>query len=195
MLDFRDLTLQDSVMAHEFTTSYLKDAADMFRYYKRLGDRAMEQTPEEGLFATPDAESNSIAIIVKHLAGNMRSRWTDFLTTDGEKPDRNRDSEFEAAPATRIGLLDMWETAWKLVFDALASLTERDLGRTIPIRGEAHSVMQAINRQLTHYAYHVGQIVYLAKHFAGPEWKSLTVPRGKSGEFNSKMALGKASQR
>ena len=182
-------------MAHEFTTSYLKDTADLFRYYKRLGDRAMQQTPDEGLFATLDAESNSIAIIVKHLSGNMRSRWTDFLTTDGEKPDRNRDSEFEAPPATRIGLLDMWEAGWKLAFDSLAPLTEADLGRTIPIRGEAHSVMQAINRQLTHYAYHVGQIVYLAKHFAGPEWKSLTVPRGKSAELNAKMASGKVSQR
>jgi hypothetical protein len=195
LLDFCDVTLQDSDMAHEFTTSYLKDTADLFRYYKRLGDRAMQQTPDEGLFATLDAESNSIAIIVKHLSGNMRSRWTDFLTTDGEKPDRNRDSEFEAPPATRIGLLDMWEAGWKLVFDSLAPLTEADLGRTIPIRGEAHSVMQAINRQLTHYAYHVGQIVYLAKHFAGPEWKSLTVPRGKSAELNAKMASGKVSQR
>ena len=194
MLDFPDLTLQDSVMAHEFTTSYLKDASDLCRYYKRLGDRAMEQTPDEGLFATLDAESNSIAIIVKHLAGNMRSRWTDFLTTDGEKPDRNRDSEFEAPPTTRIALLDLWESGWKPVFEALAPLTEADLGRTIPIRGEPHSVMQAINRQLAHYAYHVGQIVYLAKHFAGPEWKSLTVPRGKSAELNAKMAPRKASQ-
>ena len=182
-------------MAHEFTTSYLKDTADLFRYYKRLGDRAMQQTPDEGLFATLDAESNSIAIIVKHLSGNMRSRWTDFLTSDGEKPDRNRDSEFEAPPATRIGLLDMWEAGWKLVFDSLAHLTEADLGRTIPIRGEAHSVMQAINRQLTHYAYHVGQIVYLAKHFAGPDWNALTIPRRKSAEFNSRVAAGKASQR
>ena len=109
----------------------------------------MEQVPDDALFATLDAESNSIAIIVKHLAGNMRSRWTDFLTTDGEKPDRNRDSEFEAPPETRAELLALWESSWKLVFDALAPLTEADLGRTIHIRGEAHSVMQAINRQLS----------------------------------------------
>ena len=140
-----------------------------------------------------DAESNSIAIIVRHLAGNMKSRWTDFLTSDGEKPDRNRDSEFEVTPTTRAELIALWESSWKIVFDALAALTEEDLGRTIHIRGEAHSVMQAINRQLTHYAYHVGQIVYLAKHFAGPEWKSLTVPRNKSSEFNAKVATGKAS--
>jgi hypothetical protein len=182
-------------MAHELTNSYLKDAADLFRYYKRLGDRAMEQVPDDGLFATLDEESNSIAIIVKHLAGNMRSRWTDFLTTDGEKPDRNRDSEFEAPPTTRIGLLDLWESSWKLVFEALAPLAETDLARTIPIRGEAHSVMQAINRQLTHYAYHVGQIVYLAKHFAGPGWTSLTVPRGKSAQLNARMASVEASRR
>jgi hypothetical protein len=182
-------------MAHESTNSYLKDAADLFRYYKRLGDRAIEQVPDEGLFATLDAESNSIAVIVKHLAGNMRSRWTDFLTSDGEKPDRNRDSEFEAPPTTRIGLLDQWESGWKLVFDSLAPLTDADLTRSVPIRGEAHSVMQAMNRQLAHYAYHVGQIVYLAKHFSGAEWKSLTVPRGKSAEFNAKMASGNTSQR
>jgi hypothetical protein len=182
-------------MAHEFTTSYLKDSMDVFRYYKRLGDRAMEQVPDDGLFAMMDAESNSIAIIVKHLAGNMRSRWTDFLATDGEKPDRNRDSEFEAPPATRIGLLDLWESSWKLVFEALAPMAEEDLTRTIHIRGEAHSVMQAVNRNLTHTAYHVGQIVYLAKHFAGPGWKTLTVPRGKSAEFNAKVSSGKASQR
>ena len=196
VLDFLDATLQDSGMALEFTTSYLKDSTDLFRYYKRLGDRAMEQVPDDALFATLDAESNSIAIIVKHLAGNMRSRWTDFLTSDGEKPDRNRDTEFEAPPATRAELLALWESSWKIVFDALAPLTDTDLGRTIHIRGEAHSVMQAINRQIvTHYAYHVGQIVYLAKHFAGSKWNSLTVPRGKSAEFNAKVASGKASQR
>ena len=166
-------------MPLEFTTSYVKDSTDLFRYYKKLADRAMEQVPDDGLFTTLDAESNSIAIIVKHLAGNMRSRWTYFLTSDGEKPDRKRDSEFEAPPATRAELLAMWESSWKIVFDSLSPLTDADLSRTIYIRGEAHSVMQAINRQLGHYAYHVGQIVYLAKHFAGPGWKSLTVPRGK----------------
>ncbi len=182
-------------MPLEFTTSYVKDSTDLFRYYKKLADRAMEQVPDEGLFATLDAESNSIAIIVKHLTGNMRSRWTDFLTSDGEKPDRNRDMEFEAPPATRAELIAMWESNWKLVFDALAPLTDADLGRTIYIRGEGHSVMQAINRQIAHYSYHVGQIVYLAKHFSGPEWKALTVPRNKSAEFNARVASGKASQR
>jgi Protein of unknown function (DUF1572) len=182
-------------MALEFTTSYLKDSAEVLRYYKRLGERAIEQTPDAGLFATLDAESNSIAIIVKHLHGNMRSRWTDFLTTDGEKPDRNRDTEFEAAAKTRAELMAQWENGWKHVFDALAQLAEPDLSRTVYIRMEAHSVMQAINRALGHYAYHTGQIVYLAKHFAGTGWKALTVPRGKSAEFSANVASGKASQR
>ena len=182
-------------MAHEFTTSYLKDATHLFRYYKRLGDRAMEQVADDALFATLDAESNSIAIIVKHLAGNMRSRWTDFLTTDGEKPGRNRDAEFEAPPKTRAELMTLWESNWKLLFDALAQLTEADLARTVTIRGEAHSVLQAISRNVTHAAYHAGQIVYLAKHFAGPKWNSLTVPHGKSLEFNARAASGKAPQR
>ena len=179
-LDFDAATRQHSGMALEFTTSYLKDSIDLFRYYKRLGDRAMEQAPDEALFATLDAESNSIAIIVKHVAGNMRSRWTDFLTSDGEKSSRNRESEFEAPPKTRAELMALWESNWKIVFDALAPLTEADLGRTVHIRGEAHSVMQAINRNLTHTAYHVGQIVYLAKHFAGSKWNALTIPRGRS---------------
>jgi hypothetical protein len=180
-------------MALEFTTSYLKDSTEVLRYYKRLGERAMEQTPEAGLFATLDAESNSIAIIVKHIHGNMRSRWTDFLTTDGEKPDRNRDTDFEGAPKTRADLLAQWEAGWKHVFDALAGLTESDLTRKVIIRTEAHSVMQAINRALAHYAYHTGQIVYLAKHFAGANWKALTIPRGKSAEINAKMASRQSS--
>jgi len=182
-------------MAVELTTSYLKDSADVLRYYKRLGERAMEQAPDPGLFATLDAESNSIAIVVKHMHGNMRSRWTDFLSSDGEKPDRNRDTEFEAPPKSRAELMALWEAGWKLIFDALAPLTEGDLNRTVYIRTEAHSVMQAINRQLAHYAYHTGQIVHLAKHFAGSNWKALTVPRGKSAEFNAKMASGQSSKR
>jgi Protein of unknown function (DUF1572) len=182
-------------MALAFTTSYLKDATAVYRYYKGLADRAMEQVSDDVLFSLLDADSNSIAIVVKHMAGNMRSRWTDFLDTDGEKPDRNRDTEFEDPPATRVGLLSLWESSWKLVFDALLPLADADLGRTIYIRGEAHSVMQAINRNLTHTAYHVGQIVCLAKHFAGTRWNSLTVPRGKSADFNDRVASGKASQR
>ena len=182
-------------MALEFTTSCLKDSVDLLHFYKKLGDRAMAQANDEALFTTIDNESNSIAIIVKHLAGNMRSRWTDFLTSDGEKPDRDRDSEFEAPPKTRAELLSLWESAWQLAFDALAPLTDADLSRTAYIRSEPHSVMQTIHRQLGHYAYHVGQIVYLAKHFAGPDWNALTIPRHKSADFNAKVAAGKASQR
>src|SRR6202158_5162926 len=182
-------------MAHQFTTSYLRDSVDVFRYYKKLGERAMAQCPDEALFTTLDAESNSIAISVKHMSGNMRLRWTDFLTSDGEKPDRNRDTEFETPPKTRAELMALWEATWKLVVDAVEPLTDADLGRKIPIRGEAHSVMQAINRQMGHYAYHVGQIVYLAKHFAGSKWKTLSVPRRKSAEYNERVASGKASQR
>jgi uncharacterized damage-inducible protein DinB len=186
---------QDTGMAHQFTTSYIKDATDLFRYYKGLGERAMAQAPDEAFLATLDEESNSIAIIVKHLAGNMRSRWTDFLTSDGEKPDRNRDTEFETPPQTRAEVLAMWERGWKCVFEALAQLTDADLNRSIPIRTEPHSVMQAINRQIAHYSYHVGQIVYLAKHFAGTNWRAITVPRRKSAEFNARVASGEASQR
>lgn len=182
-------------MALEFTTSYLQDATDVFRYYKRLGERAMEEAPEAGLFATLDAESNSIAIIVKHLHGNLSSRWTDFLTSDGEKPDRNRDSEFEAAATTRAEVMAQWQAGWKCLFDTLAQLKEADLAKRVIIRTEAHSVMQAINRGLAHTVYHVGQIVYLAKHFSGANWKALTIPRGKSAEFMADVAAGKKSQR
>ncbi len=182
-------------MALEFTTSYLKDAIAVFRQYKRLGERAMEQVTDEQLFTSLDAEANSIAIIVKHMTGNMRSRWTDFLSTDGEKADRNRDSEFVDPPSTRQALLADWENGWARVFSAIEPLAEADLGRTVTIRGEAHSVMQAINRQLAHYPHHVGQIVLLAKHFACDRWQSLSVPRNRSAEFNRQVAAGKASQR
>lgn len=185
-------------MAHELTTSYVKDATDLFNYYKKLGERAMAQCPDEGLFAVLDAESNSIAIIVKHLSGNMRSRWTDFLTTDGEKPDRNRDTEFEKPPNTRAELLELWERGWKYLFDALTLLKDSDMTRTVTIRTEPHSVMQAINRQLTHYAHHVGQIVFLAKHLTARtagKWDSLSVPRGQSKEFSADVAAGRKSQR
>lgn len=182
-------------MALEFTTSYIEDSVAVFRYYKRLAERAMEQVADDQLFAVLDDEANSIAIIVKHMAGNMRSRWTDFLTTEGEKPDRNRDTEFVDAPATRDALLAIWEDGWNRLFAAIEPLTDDDLRRAVAIRGEAHSVMQAINRQLAHYPYHVGQIVLLAKHFASDHWQSLTVPRNKSAEFNRKIAAGEASQR
>lgn len=182
-------------MALEFTTLYLKDSIEVLRYYKRLAERAIAQVPDDALLASPDAESNSIAVIVKHLAGNMRSRFTDFLTSDGEKPDRKRDTEFESPPQTRAELMAMWETGWQHVFDALTPLTEAQLSQKVYIRSEAHSVTQAINRQLAHYAYHVGQIVYVGKHFAAANWTALTIPRGKSAEFTSRVASGKASQR
>ena len=182
-------------MALKFTTSYIEDALAVFRQYKQLGERAMQQVTDEQLFASLDGEANSIAILVKHLTGNMRSRWTDFLTTDGEKPTRNRDSEFVDPPATREILLRDWEEGWACVFRAIEPLTDADLPRTVTIRGEAHSVMQAINRQLAHYPQHVGQIVLLAKHWAGPQWQSLSVPRNRSAKFNRKVAAGEASQR
>lgn len=182
-------------MALEFTTSYLRDSLTLLRYYKGLAERAMAQVPDERLTATLDAEMNSIATVVKHLAGNMRSRWTDFLTSDGEKPNRNRDTEFEDPPQSRADLLALWEAGWACVFSALEPLTEADLQRTVTIRGEAHSVMQAINRQVAHYAYHTGQIVMLAKHFQCHAWKSLSVPRRQSAEFNRKVLAGDASQR
>jgi hypothetical protein len=182
-------------MALKFTTSYLEDSLAVFRYYKKLSERAMDQVADEHLFATLDEEANSIAIVVKHMTGNMRSRWTDFLTSDGEKPDRNRDSEFVDPPATREALLKDWEDGWQRLFDTLEPLTDGDLTRTVTIRGEPHSVMQAINRQLAHYPHHVGQIVLLAKHFACDRWQSLSVPRNKSTEFNRKVAAGEASQR
>ena len=166
-------------MALQFTTSHLEDSLALFRYYKKLGEDAMAQVTDEELCLTLDAEMNSIAQIVKHMAGNMRSRWTDFLTTDGEKPDRQRDSEFVEPPSTRAELMRVWEAGWDSVWRALGPLSESDLGRTVTIRGENHSVMQAINRQLAHYAYHIGQIVMLAKHFRAGQWKSLTVPKNK----------------
>jgi hypothetical protein len=182
-------------MALKFTTSYIEDSLAVFWQYKQLGERAMAQVGDEQLFALLDDEANSIAIIVKHLTGNMRSRWTDFLTTDGEKPTRNRDCEFVDPAATREALLCEWEEGWACVFRAIEPLTDADLTRTVTIRGEAHSVMQAINRQLAHYPQHVGQIVLLAKHWAGSQWQSLSVPKNKSAEFNRKVAAGEASQR
>ena len=182
-------------MALEFTISYVQDSIAVFGYYKKLAERAMAQVSNEQLFTAIDPEANSIAIIVKHMAGNMRSRWTDFLTSDGEKPNLHRDSEFEHPPASRAELMDLWESGWACLFSALQPLTDVDLSRTVTIRGEAHSVMQAINRQLAHYPHHVGQIVLLAKHFAGERWQSLSVPRGQSAEFNRQVLSHEASQR
>jgi uncharacterized damage-inducible protein DinB len=166
-----------------------------FRRYKSLGERAMAQIQDDQLQVALDPESNSIAVIVKHMAGNMRSRWMDFLTTDGEKPDRHRDSEFESPPATRAELMRRWESGWDYVFRAVEPLADADLARTIYIRTEPYSVGEAIQRQIAHYAYHVGQIVFLAKHFQSARWNSLSIPRGKSRDFDLKVARGQASQK
>ena len=182
-------------MALEFTTSYVTDTVALFRQYKRLAEAALAQVTDEQLQITLDAEGNCLAIIVKHMAGNMRSRWTDFLTSDGEKPNRNRDMEFEEPPASRAEVMQIWEEGWSILFAALESLTDADLSHTITIRGEAHSVMQAINRQVAHYAYHCGQIVFLAKHLSDSNWKCLSVPRRQSNEFNRRVLAGEASQR
>jgi hypothetical protein len=162
---------------------YLDDALRQLRKLKIQADKALAQTTDEHGFATLDPESNSIAIIMKHMAGNMLSRWTNFLTSDGEKPDRDRDREFEVTPAdSREQIIAQWERGWATLFDAVSSLTPVDLGKTVRIRGETHSVVEAINRQMSHYAAHVGQIVLLAKHYAGPTWQTLSIPRGKSKE-------------
>jgi uncharacterized damage-inducible protein DinB len=167
---------------------YLEDAANQFRVYKGLAERALAQVRDEDLFVTLDPESNSLAMLIQHMAGNLISRWTDFLTTDGEKPDRDRDSEFETREGTtRAALLAFWEEGWSRLFDALAGLSPEDLTRTVLIRAEPHSVIRAIDRQLTHQAYHTGQIVFLAKHLASDHWKNLSVPRGKTREFNAEM--------
>lgn len=158
--------------------AYLADCVFQLRNLKSQAERAFAQLKDEQLFLVLDPESNSIAIIMKHMAGNMRSRWTNFLTSDGEKPNRNRDAEFESRVSeTRKEVLADWEDGWACALNAISALKPEDLGKTITIRGEAHSVLQAINRQLTHYAAHVGQIVFLAKHYAGSDWKSLSIPR------------------
>lgn len=177
----------------KFFENYRNDALQSFRNYKKLADRAVEQVSDEEFFSAIDEEANSIAIIVKHIAGNLRSRWTDFLTSDGEKPDRHRDTEFEMIADTRESLMSAWEQGWTILFDAIEPLTEDDFAKTVPIRGEPHTIVEAINRQLTHYSYHVGQIVLLAKHFRSTEWKSLSVHKNRSAEFNQYLAEKQAS--
>jgi len=170
-------------------THYLEDSIASLRAYKKLADKALDQLNEDEFFITLDEEANSIAVIMKHMAGNMFSRWTDFLTTDGEKPDRNRDREFVIEPKTsKDDVLAYWEKGWQRVFDALGPLRAEDLGKKVLIRGEEHTAIQAINRQLMHYANHIGQIVFLAKHFRSSEWKSLSIPRNRSAEFNASLA-------
>lgn len=172
-------------MNNEIAKHYLDDAIASYRAYKKLADKALAQLTDEELFVTLDEESNSVAVIMKHIAGNMFSRWTDFLNTDGEKPDRNRDMEFVIEPeTTKAEVMDYWEKGWQRTFETLESLKPEDLMRTVTIRGEAHTVVQALNRQLAHYPYHIGQLVFLAKHFRSNEWKSLSIPKNKSAEFN-----------
>ena len=170
----------------DLAAHYLDEARRQLRGHKRMGEAAMSQLPDQDFFVTLDAEANSVAILVKHLAGNMRSRFTDFLTSDGEKPGRFRDREFEVTRATtRAEVMNWWEEGWACVFAALAPLEPEDVMRVVTIRGEPHTVLQAINRQIAHYAQHIGQIVFLAKHLRSKEWKTLSIPRGKSEEYKT----------
>lgn len=176
----------------DVSTAYLADIARAYRNYKALADKAIARVPDDRLRIELDPQSNSIAVIVKHVSGNLRSRFQDFLTTDGEKPDRHRDGEFEiAGEVSRAELLAGWERGWSVTLAAIDALTPADLGRTITIRGEGFLVVEALNRSIAHTAYHVGQIVYLARHFAGDAWTSLSIPKGQSaqaavGDFKTK---------
>ncbi len=168
--------------------NYFADAVSALRAYKKLAEKALAQLKDEEFFIALDDESNSVAVIMKHMAGNMFSRWTDFLTSDGEKPNRNRDMEFVIErQTTKADVIDYWERGWACVFNALEPLRLEDFEKTVKIRGEDHTIVQAINRQLMHYSYHIGQIVFLAKHFRSANWESLSIPRNKSAEFNVQM--------
>ncbi len=169
----------------DIAAHYLEEAFRQMRGCKHLAEGAISQLSDEELFRVIDPESNSVAIIMRHMAGNMRSRFTDFLTTDGEKPNRHRDQEFIIdSNTTRDDVMRNWEEGWKIVFSALQALRPDDVMKTVTIRAETHTVLQAINRQIAHYAHHAGQILFLAKHMRGTEWKTLSVPRGKSEEYN-----------
>ena len=173
---------------------YLDDAIASFRAYKKLAEKALAQLKDEEYFVTLDAESNSVAVIMKHIAGNMFSRWTDFLTTDGEKPNRQRDLEFVIEPATtKDDVRTYWEKGWHCLFNAIEPLQPADFEKTVMIRGEEHTILQAINRQLMHYAQHIGQIVFLAKHLRSADWQSLSIPRNRSAEFNAYVAAEPAA--
>jgi hypothetical protein len=175
------------------TTSYLESAKKQFLYYKMLGEKAMEQLEPEQLFVAVNEDTNSIAVIVKHLSGNMLSRWTDFLTTDGEKESRNRDAEFENNLQTKEAVLEIWNKGWDCFLEALNSLQPEQLSEIIYIRNEGHTVIEAINRQLAHYPYHIGQIVFYAKQLKNSEWNSLSIPKNKSNSYNAdKFAQEKA---
>lgn len=183
-------------MTLDASTHYLEEARRQLRGHKRMGEGAMSQLRDEDFFVTLDPEANSVAILVKHLAGNMRSRFTDFLTSDGEKPDRFRDHEFEVTSATtRADVMKGWEHGWACVFAAIDPLKPEDVMRIVTIRGEPHTVLQAINRQIAHYAQHIGQIVFLAKHLRSSEWQTLSIPRGKSEEFKTHKATAQKYER
>ena len=166
-------------------TDYLESAKKQFEYYKMLGDKTIDRLPGDKLFWQYNEESNSIAIIVKHLSGNMLSRWTDFLTSDGEKKWRNRDSEFDNGIKSKEELIQKWNTGWNCLFNALNSLKKEDFSKTIYIRNQGHSITEAINRQLAHYPYHIGQIVFIGKMICNEKWISLSIPRGDSNTYNA----------
>jgi hypothetical protein len=173
-------------MLIDLAAHYLEEARRQMRGHKRMGEAAMAQLRDDDFFVTLDPESNSVAILVKHLDGNMRSRFTDFLTSDGEKPDRFRDREFEiTGTTTRAEVMRWWDEGWTCVMGAIEALKPEDVTRSVTIRNEPHTVLQAINRQIAHYAQHIGQIVFLSKHLRSTEWKTLSIPRGKSEEFKT----------
>lgn len=165
--------------------SFLSSAIKQFEYYKMLGEQTFLQLPDRYLFEEPQLGSNSLAIIVKHLSGNMLSRWTELFDSDGEKAWRNRENEFESPLKTKVDLLDTWEKGWTVLLTTVNSLDKKDLERIIYIRNQGHTVTEAINRQLCHYAYHIGQIVYVGKMFLKEDWQSLSIPRGDSKKFNA----------
>lgn len=178
-------------MNEQILENYLAETIETFRSYKKLAERAFEQVSDDEFFVLIDAESNSLAMIAKHIGGNLRSRWADFLTSDGEKANRDRDSEFVAENDTRESLMTVWETGWQTLFETLDSLQTDDLGKTVKIRTEDFTVTKAVTRSLTHIVYHVGQIAFLAKHLRSNDWKTLSVPRGKTNEFNEYLAENK----
>jgi hypothetical protein len=178
-------------MFEQIAENYLQDVLQAFEGQKKLAEKSFEQISDEEFFKAIDDESNSIAAIAKHLSGNLRSRWTDFLTTDGEKHDRNRDSEFLTESDTRESLTENWKNGWQALFTTLEALAPEDLGKNVKIRGEDYTVVRALNRSLAHTAQHVGQIILLAKHFRAGEWKTLSIPKNKSAEFNSYLAENK----
>jgi hypothetical protein len=174
-------------MADTLGAHYVENALEEFRGLKALADKSVAQVSDEEFFRAIDPESNSIAVIMKHMSGNMRSRWTDFLDSDGEKPDRHRDTEFELEAEDRRAVEERWEEGWRILFDAVEPLKTEDLMREVTIRREPHTIVEAVNRQLAHYGQHVGQIIFLAKHLKSSAWKTLSVPRGQSEAFNKKM--------